>query len=732
MVDTSGRAVASARVRIDAGKTVVTDARGHANAALTDGTHRYGVSAFGYTSASGSLDVHAGQNAVTVRMKPSAAGLQVIGSVTGHGRAAFNATPVSERVYPREAYRDQGQPAVSSVMNQTSGALAIVPNANAPGTPLAPQFPSIRNSLPFETPISIDGDPVSLPSTGSFDLTLLPTFVLQEVEIVKGPGDVSGAGTGTGGAINFRTADPTLVRRGTFETEADSRGGSFTDLAYDGTQPGGKFAYATMLSVDGSPCCGPLPADASRRAVLVKLHLQPGSHVSVGGTFLNVALSRNVSSYAGFETPAGTFVANAPSLTDVQSSALTFADANASIDAGNNAFDMHVFASSVRSSTEAPAYVSQAIDQDAGGSLRWQHTSKALSYGILLRDDAGNASSNDLYTQPLPSGSKATTTLARIFATLKDAANQFDIAAESAHRHFDAQNLRLAYARTLAPNVNVRLAYGSTGVLPSLDMLSSYPPYLLRFAGLPPVAFAYTSNIDSIERAAGGDAGIEWRLHGDTTTFSADMYRTATQGTYMAQNAMQWINGPGLVESGVEFTLQQFKPVGMGFIVAASFPRTYVWSNIPAGFYAFGANAAVVAGLNLSGGLPPALGNYNDVAPVRFPYAQGYGEISYKWPRGSRASLGAQYVGANNGYGRDAFVTFNSNLELSLGSRGKLQISAENVFNAIAGTVPLLGGGTPIQLANGSTVPSPLAGLTPFTLRVMVRESFGEGSLYEH
>jgi TonB dependent receptor len=72
------------------------------------------------------------------------------------------------------------------------------------------------------------------------------------------------------------------------------------------------------------------------------------------------------------------------------------------------------------------------------------------------------------------------------------------------------------------------------------------------------------------------------------------------------------------------------------------------------------------------------------------PYAQGYGEISYKWPRGSRLSLGMLYEGSNNTYAQPAFVTFNSNLELSLGPKAKFQISVENLFNAMDNRLPWL------------------------------------------
>ena len=92
------------------------------------------------------------------------------------------------------------------------------------------------------------------------------------------------------------------------------------------------------------------------------------------------------------------------------------------------------------------------------------------------------------------------------------------------------------------------------------------------------------------------------------------------------------------MESGVEFTLQQFKRVGLGFLASLQLPRTYVWGAT---------SSLLVSDANIG---------YGAIAPFRIPYAQGYAEVSYKWPRGSRASIGALYVGSNNAYGAPAFA----------------------------------------------------------------------------
>ena len=649
-----------------------TDARGSVRLALPPaGTYALRVSATGFRSFAQTLRL-TDQKTLSVALEPSAGALHVIGSVTGHARAPFNATPVAQRIYPREAYRDQGQPDVTSVMNQTPGALALTSTSTNTATPLSPAFASVRNGLPFETPVLIDGEPILTPS-GTLDLSLLPTYVLQEVELVKGAGDVASAGGGVGGAVNFRTAEPTLGQRGTFETEGDSQGGSFTDLAYDGTEPGGALAYASMLSVDGSPCCDSDPSDYTRKAVLIKLRETPASGVSITETALNVVLNRSLDSIYGF--PGFGY------------EHLTFADVAASVDRGNDAFSLRTFLAQTQTGIVSPNVLPQPIDNEFGATLGWQHTSGKLAFDTNVRVvNESLAGASAYQTQSSAAENITYKPNARNELDLAGALNAYNTTAGTVN----GPSGRVAYAYTLQNGLALRASYGTSAVAPPLEAI------------VPNVSapFPTTSSVSSIERATGGDIGLEWRLHGGTTTFSADLYHNNTQGVY-AFDLDNWSNGPPMVESGAEFTLQQFKRVGFGFIAALQLPRTYVWGAT---------NGVLYSSANIG---------YGAIAPFRVPYAQGYTEISYKWPRGSRASIGALYVGSNNAYGAPAFATLNSNLELSLGARAKLQFSAENLTNELANRPPVYG-------------PPQQYGLAPFTLRFMFRQSFGTGSLYEH
>lgn len=770
-IRSAGHPVASAGIVLSGPYRASTqsDAKGRFHIAIpAPGAYVLEVLAPGYRPYRRRLDLEATQS-INVALEPGA--LPVIGSVTGVARPPFNSTPLTVRVFPREAYRDQGQPDMTTVLSQTPGALIARSTSVNGAAPLAPATGLVRGGLPFETPVMLDGAPVSLPSTGTLDLALLPTFVLQEVEILQGPGDPAGAGGGVGGALNLRTAEPTLPIRGLLEVEGDSRGGQFSDFAYDGTLPGGKFAFATMASVDGSPgplnrmdlavpvaggnvCCLGVPSDALRKSLLMKLRMTPNPSLTVTASFLGVNLQRALAAEDGVFLADGSYGGLVPSVDATQYQSLRFVQAQARLDRGSDGFDAHVYGLDLASSMQSGAtgIVSSGNDGERGFGLQWRHQTERDVYGVSLDQSNGTAANNNLYGYPVAGGSSVTSVRLRGTAALHPSvADEIDLAAEAvtlsqwaapsggrfASYSWNPNAARIAVSHVLRPDLSLRAAYGVSGVTPPLAVLSGAAPALQTYVGFPARTVAFSSDVDQIERAVGGNVGLEWRLHGSTTTLSADWYASATHNVYAleseslgpAAELMRWFNGPAMLDQGVQFSLVQFKRVGLGFIAQAAFPRTYVVGALPPGFYAKG-NLAVVPGQNIGGGAFFVPGE-NDVAPLRIPYAQGYGEISYKWPRGSRLSLGALYVGSNNPYSQPAFTTFNSNLELSLGAKAKLQLSVENLFDVLDNRLPLAFTGIGVPLANGGIGLTNAGALVPRTIRFMIRQSFGGNSLLE-
>ncbi|HET6894624.1 MAG TPA: carboxypeptidase-like regulatory domain-containing protein, partial [Candidatus Baltobacteraceae bacterium] len=86
-------------------------------------------------------------------MHPS---LTVIGSAVARERLPFNTTPAALKVFPREAYRDQGQASLATVLDQTPGALVARSSADQSAQPMSPYYGTVRGGLPWETATLID------------------------------------------------------------------------------------------------------------------------------------------------------------------------------------------------------------------------------------------------------------------------------------------------------------------------------------------------------------------------------------------------------------------------------------------------------------------------------------------------------------------------------------------------------------------------------------------------
>ncbi len=186
--------------------------------------------------------------------------LQQIGHVSSNtaGRATINTTPAAVYVVQNQVFVDQGALQVVSVLDQTPGVVSN-PGGGAASRG-SPEITQIRGALPYETESLIDGHPVSVASDGSFSPTFPNPAVLQDVEIVKGPGamptDINYA---IGGSVNYRTLEPTRTPRQTLVIGGDGFGGVSTAFQATGSLPSHKLDYALAFATDGTP--GPLQND---------------------------------------------------------------------------------------------------------------------------------------------------------------------------------------------------------------------------------------------------------------------------------------------------------------------------------------------------------------------------------------------------------------------------------------------------------------------------------------
>jgi hypothetical protein len=135
--------------------------------------------------------------------------------------AGFNTSAAAIQTVSQQTFQDQAQTQIVNVLNQIPGVYTESPNVGGnDADPGAIRFTSIRGSFGNETQALLDGHPMSNGQYGDFVSSFLNSFLLQSVEVVKGPGaSAPQVINGIGGTVNFRTLDPTpnfqsLVQQG--------------------------------------------------------------------------------------------------------------------------------------------------------------------------------------------------------------------------------------------------------------------------------------------------------------------------------------------------------------------------------------------------------------------------------------------------------------------------------------------------------------------------------------
>ncbi len=271
--DTAGAPIAGATITLRGAQTytATSDAQGRYALQVAPGVYTATVSRSGYQSGA-EQDVAVTSSApvdLNVQLvAPTLSTLRVIGSTrTSFSRSTFNASPASVNVVNTQAFIDQGQPQVKSVLNQTPGLVISLPATSGNGAAAgAITFPNIRGGLSFETASLIDGHAVSVGAFGDYVSTFLNSFLLQSVEVVKGPGAAAPeVNYAIGGTVNFRTLDPTRAPSGYETFGIDGFGGTFSNFGYSNTVAKGKLGFVLDYAVNGTP--GPLNNFASYTAV---------------------------------------------------------------------------------------------------------------------------------------------------------------------------------------------------------------------------------------------------------------------------------------------------------------------------------------------------------------------------------------------------------------------------------------------------------------------------------
>ncbi|MBC5823221.1 MAG: TonB-dependent receptor [Candidatus Eremiobacteraeota bacterium] len=246
VTNTVGRPVAAALVIIAGGRSRFsshsgTDGR-YAIVGIPPGQYTVSISAVGYEAVSvRSFAVSAERSVVDiVLVRANTSSLATIGTVRVNGRELLpsGSAPTTE-IDPQDL-AGRGVEQLSDVLAQQ---IAVTMTRPAGGGPGLPQTASVRGPDPSETLIDIDGHQVNNSNTGDFDLELLDPSEFSNVEVVYGIGPSSLVGADTqGGAINFRTLDPTPQNHGLLRLSAGSFGTFGETLNATGTSD--RLGYA--------------------------------------------------------------------------------------------------------------------------------------------------------------------------------------------------------------------------------------------------------------------------------------------------------------------------------------------------------------------------------------------------------------------------------------------------------------------------------------------------------
>jgi hypothetical protein len=185
--------------------------------------------------------------------------LQEIGrvSVPASGGGTINTSAASIEVISGQSILDQGFSQVTRALNEIPGIVTTADNfSNGPNgaLPNHPQIPQIRGGLPYETASLIDGHAIPVGSQGYFTPIVLNPYLLQSIEVVKGPGAMPDEITNAiNGTVNYRTLEPTRNFVAAVDFDYNSYGGLSSNYKLSGTTTDGRLGYVADYGVFGLP-----------------------------------------------------------------------------------------------------------------------------------------------------------------------------------------------------------------------------------------------------------------------------------------------------------------------------------------------------------------------------------------------------------------------------------------------------------------------------------------------
>jgi hypothetical protein len=640
----------------DAGEMrVQLDAHGRASLDVAPRDYTIDLTKPGFVPARATTTVRASGTTVRIPLHAAATtALRTIGSVSAAQRGAFNSAPAPLVIVPREAYRDMSQPGLDDGLTQKPSVF-IDRAGRGESAGDAPPIALVRGGTPLETQTLIEGVPVALATTRTIPLSAIPTFAIGELELQPGASATLPTIDGAvNGTINLRFADPTPVWRALPEQGFDGRGGSFTDIVGGGASADRRVAFAVAGSVNGAT--GDIAAtDAIQRALMVKARaaLSPASGLTL------TSFSEGDRDVLG----ANRFAFDA----------LEYRLDGAS--GGLLARAWHVTAQRSGTAAGDPLETSTTDALD-GASLEYDRPFGTALVSAGMSETYGTGTANGAVTV-LP-GAFAREQTAFLRAILHPSPRwEAQVAAYGINSDVEADGRR-SFVSGLALRVGAAYRVWDGLALRASAGAGFTPPSLVALAGLRGPA--------DVETATTTDVGLEAHVIDAHTTLSSDIFSTSGDNRLIeTATGAPWANSGAFSRRGAEISLARFVPAGLGYLLQA-------WTASET----------------------PSIGR--PIGDMAASNTQGYAEISYHAANGSRISFGATYYGVDTTLDQPAAVLFNTNLEIQIGARGKIQFGLENLNNArLVVPSPAL----PFVPLRSAFAPGPR------TFRVVVRRSIG-------